>query len=336
MENYIKGKVIKYIGSANTNNLQTEITPDGEEIKDVKVYKVKIDGKEIDIEMPIYFEKSYNIDIRNSDRLIVANEGNDYYITDIDKTFDYVFLFLIFCIFTISIAKIKGVKAILALALIIIELFYFFIPMVTKGYSPISMSVILAIFSSSVTIFLISGINKKGYIAVFGSILGTIVAGILSFIFVDRMHFTGYSTIEAIGYIDILRGIKIKELVSAGIILGSMGAVMDVSMSLASALHEIKSKNPEIPKHEIFNSGINIGKDMVGTMVNTLILAYVGSSLFDILIINIYLDDLTLTRVLNYEFIATEILKSFAGSIGILAVIPIVSYLSANTKYQAD
>ena len=143
------------------------------------------------------------------------------------------------------------------------------------------------------------------------------------------MGLTGYSTVDAVGYVGILGNIKVKELISAGIILGSMGAVMDVAMSISSSLTELKEKNPNLLPKEIFTSGINIGRDIVGTMINTLILAYIGSSLFDILIISIHINELPVARLFNFEFIAVEILKSFSGSIGILVAIPITAYLSS-------
>ena len=133
---------------------------------------------------------------------------------------------------------------------------------------------------------------------------------------------------RCLGYAGFLQGIQVRELVSAGIILGSMGAVMDVAMSISSSLQNLRKKNSDLIPWELFKSGIHIGSDVVGTMINNFVSSYIGSSLFDMIVISIHIQELPMIRLLNYEFIAVEILKSFSGSIGILAAIPLTAYLS--------
>lgn len=331
-EEYISGKIVQ-----KTENVLQESKNKNqfldEGIKDIIRYKVKTNEKMITIEQPVYYDNSLNIDFNTGDKVVVmkdySDEGMIYFITDIDKRMEYVILSLGFAVLTIILAKLKGVKALAALGISVAVIFYFFIPMVIKGYSPIFLSVITALFSSVITIYFITGFSRKGIAAVLGSIGGVICSGVLSAVLVNKMALTGFATIDSIGFASFLEGIKVKELVSAGIILGSMGAVMDVAMSISSSLTELKEKNPSLTPWELFTSGINIGSDIVGTMINTLILAYIGSSLFDIIIISIHIKELPMIRLLNYEFIAVEILKSFAGSIGILAAIPLTAYLSS-------
>lgn len=331
-EEYVSGKVIKKTGSVLENNLNTEIKISQDEIKDVEVYEVKIGKEIITIEQPVYYDNSLNINFNSGDKVVIMKDndenGETYFVTDVDKRNDYILLSLGFVFMTIILAKIKGVKGLLALGISVAAIFYFFIPLVVKGYSPIFLSVVTALFSSAITIYFITGFSRKGVTAILGSIGGVICSGILSEIFVRKMALTGYSTIDAIGYASFLQGIQVRELVSAGIILGSMGAVMDVAMSISSSLTELKEKNSDLTPWELFKSGIHIGSDVVGTMINTLILAYIGSSLFDIIVISIHIQELPMIRLLNYEFIAVEILKSFSGSIGILAAIPLTAYLS--------
>ena len=296
-EEYLKGKIIERTGSVLENNIYTQ-TEISDEIKNIEVYKVKIGKEIIVIEQPIYNDNSLNIDFHTGDTVVVMKDADEngemYFITDVDKRGDYLVLSLGFIFMTIILAKLKGVKALFALGISVVAIFYFFIPLVIKGYSPIFLSVITALFSSVITIYFVTGFNKKGITAILGSIGGVMCSGILSEIFVRKMALTGYSTIDAIGYAGFLQGIQVRELVSAGIILGSMGAVMDVAMSISSS-----------------------------------ILAYIGSSLFDMIIISIHIQELPMIRLLNYEFIAVEILKSFSGSIGILAAIPLTAYLSS-------
>lgn len=331
-EEYYSGKIIERIGSKLENSLNTNIEVDGEEIKDVELFKVKIKDKEYTIESPVYMEDAYNINISKGDWVVICKNDNDgiLYISDIDKRYNYLCMIGIFCGLTLFLARKKGIKSLIALGITIYMIFYYFIPLIARGKSPIIISVIIALLSSCITIFLVAGFTHKGIVAIIGSIGGTIFSGILSYIFVNKMNFSGYPTIDSIMYIDILKNIKVKELISSGIILGSMGAIMDVSMSISSAITELRENNINLGSKELFKSGINIGKDMVGTMINTLILAYIGSSLFDMIIIYKNLENLPFIRLLNYEFIAVEILKSFTGSIGILISIPITAYLGAH------
>lgn len=331
-EEYVVGKIIEKVGSYSKNSLKTKIEPDFEEIKDVEVFDIKIKNKIYKIEFPIYTTDAYNIYLEKGDKVVLCkdDENGNYYITDIDRREDYILMGVIFSLIAIGLAKKKGAKSLIALFLTVYLIFYFFIPYTVKGYSPILISVITALLASVITILFVAGFTHKGVVAIIGSIGGTIFSGVLSYWLINKMNFSGYPTLDSISYIEILKGVKVKELVPAGIILGSMGAIMDVSMSISSALTEIREQNPHIGSKEIYNSGLNIGKDVVGTMVNTLILAYIGSSLFDMVVINKNLENLPFVRILNYEFIGVEILKSFAGSVGILISIPLTAYFGAH------
>ena len=174
-----------------------------------------------------------------------------------------------------------------------------------------------------------TGFNRKGVVAIIGSFGGVIIAGALSYTFVNTMRLTGYVTTETLNYASMLGNIKVKEMISAGVILGSMGAVMDVAMSIASALNELKEKNRDIHRKELFYSGMRIGSDIIGTMINTLILAYIGSSLMTSIFIYMQKDQYPSIRILNFESIVVEILRALCGSIGILIAVPVTAYIAA-------
>lgn len=333
-EMYYKGKILEKIKNPTENTLLFNDEIENGNIKRIDFYKVQINKNIIQVEHPLYYDDTLNYNLKKNDKIILMkdkdeNNNDIYFITDKDKSNTYFILIGIFAFLTILIAKGKGIKGLFSLFISVGSIFYFFLPLVIKGYSPIILSVITALFSAIITISFIAGFNKKGLVAILGSIGGVIVSGLLSLYFVNSMSLTGYTTVEAIGYAELLTGIKLKELISAGIILGSMGAIMDVSMSISSSIIEIKELNPKIKPLKVFTSGINIGQDIIGTMINTLILAYIGGSLFDILIIFMNIKELSYERLFNFEFIAVEILKSFTGSIGILIAIPITAYLGA-------
>ncbi len=329
-DNYIKGRVLEKIA--------TYETPDSDEVRYVDTYNVEIRegidrGSTIPIEFPVYREDAFNIPLKSGNSVVlyteIGEEGdNIYYIADIDKRGGLLALGALFLGLIFILGRLKGIRAAAALVVTIIATFFFFIPGVIEGYSPIGLSVITALFASLVTIYFMTGISTKGHIAVLGSIGGVACAGVISYFFVYKLGLTGYTDTDSLNYASFLKGIKVKELISAGVILGSMGAVMDVAMSISSALHEVEGVNGELTSKRIFSSGMNIGRDIIGTMVNTLVLAYVGSSLFTIMLLIMQKSEFPLIRILNFEFMAVEILRSVCGSLGILVTVPLTSYLA--------
>lgn len=331
-EEYLKGKILK---------LEDCLSPEEEveELKEIMLYSVVIaegprEGNTILVEFPIYREEAFNINVKEGDRVVlyyeVDDEGNEkYYIADIDKRMDILYLTGIFVLIVLLLAKFKGFKAMIALLLVILFIYKFFLPGIILGYSPILLSIVVALFASVVTIYLMTGFNRKGVVAIIGSFGGVIVAGALSYTFVNTMRLTGYVTTETLNYASMLGNIKVKEMISAGVILGSMGAVMDVAMSIASALNELKKKNRDIHRKELFYSGMRIGSDIIGTMINTLILAYIGSSLMTSIFIYMQKDQYPSIRILNFESIVVEILRALCGSIGILIAVPVTAYIAA-------
>jgi len=330
-DNYIKGKVLEKIATLET--------PESDQVKYTDTYNVRIDegidgGSIIPIDFPIYREDAFNIPLKSGNSVVlyteIGEEGdNIYYIADIDKRGSLLTLGALFLGLIFILARFKGIRATAALIVTIIATFFFFIPGVIEGYSPIMLSVVTALFASLITIYFMTGISTKGHVAVLGSIGGVAFAGVLSYFFVYKLGLTGYTDIDSLNYASFLKGIKVKELISAGVILGSMGAVMDVAMSISSALHEVEGVNVKLTSKNIFNSGMNIGKDIIGTMVNTLVLAYVGSSLFTIMLLIMQKNEFPLIRILNFEFMAVEILRSICGSLGILVTVPLTSYLAS-------
>ena len=330
-EEYIKGKIL-YLESTVKSGYNGE---DG--IKEIEEYRVRVlegddKGREILVQSPVYLEKAYNIFLRENQNVVLykekeAGKRSTYYIVDVDKRESILAIIGIFVFLTIFIAKYKGVKAILSLIIVVGIIYEVFLPMISVGYSPILISTLTALLCSTITILLTTGFSQKGLVAILGAVAGVIIAGIISMYFSYKMAMTGFVSVEALNYSTLLQGIRVREIISAGVILGSMGAVMDVSMSISSALTELKKRDLTITRKEIFDSGMRIGEDIIGTMVNTLILAYIGSGILSTLFIYLQNEQFPLIRILNFESVAADIVRAFAGSIGILVAVPITSYL---------
>ncbi len=335
-EEYIQAKIISLISEEKADK-------ENDGVEKILKYKVKIlEGKEKNkikkVEFPIYKEKQYNIypsvgskivlyKSLNTENGTIEKTENEFYISDVDKRDDFYYMIFIFAGLMLLIAKKKGIKSILALFTTIIFLIKIFIPAISMGYSPILFAVITSIFSSLVTIYFILGFNKKFIISILGTVGGVTIAGFISYIFIHRMRLTGYLDTEVLSYANLLKNINLRELISAGVIIGSLGAVMDVAVSIASSINEIYENNREIKEKTLLKSSMKIGSDIIGTMTNTLILAYIGASLLTLILLYLQADDYPLIRILNYENIAVEILSSLCGSIGIIVAIPITSYI---------
>lgn len=222
----------------------------------------------------------------------------------------------------------KGVKAILGLAFTLIYVVYIFVPMLAYGYSPIAASLLAVILTALLTLVVLNGVCTKTLCAAAGTILGTAAAGLACAAAGFFAHLTGYNMTEADALYVIAQetGIKLSGLLFAGIMIASLGAVMDVSLSIASAIEEIHFANPAMDAKALFLSGMNVGKDMMGTMSNTLILAFFGGSLNVALLIHAY--GMPLLQLLNMDELCIQVVQSLAGSIGIVCTVPITAALS--------
>ena len=239
------------------------------------------------------------------------------------------YMLLMVLVFFISIVLIggkQGIKAILGLIVTILAVYFILIKSIYIGKSPIIMSIITSAIIITATLIIIGGFNKKVLTAAIGTLGGIITAGIFASIFSYLTKLSGACE-DAVQLSINASNItfNFRELIFAGIIISALGACMDVGMSIASSLDEIKSKTPDITAKELFKSGMNIGKDVIGTMSNTLILAYVGGALT--LIILFMVCDFNFIQILNKETIAEEIISAVAGSTGVLYTVPITAFI---------
>lgn len=189
-------------------------------------------------------------------------------------------LVLLFFIIILLVGGFKGLKSIISLLFTMICVVFLMLPLMLRGINPIISAIVIAIISITVTLLLVSGINKKSFSAILGTLFGVLIAGILAYVFGYMSYLSGINMEEAesIMYIAETTGLKINGIMFAGILVASLGAVMDVAMSISSSVFEINSINKEINIKGLFKSGMNIGRDIIGTMSNTLILAFAGTT----------------------------------------------------------
>lgn len=236
-----------------------------------------------------------------------------------------IILVIIFVLLIILFSKIQGVYTIIALALSIVSIFIVFIPKVLLGGNIYFWTFVISLYIIIVTLLLVIGVNWKALSAFIGCIGGVIIIAILTLIIQKVFALTGNYD-ETTYELDLLVKdsysitLDLRSLIFASITLGSIGALLDVAISLSSSLYEVSLKGAM--GKEIIVSGFTIGKDMLGTMTNTLILAYLGSSLPVVLYTILFYN---LEMILRLEMISIELVQSIIGTIGMLSAIPIVS-----------
>jgi len=265
-------------------------------------------------------------DVRKGDYITVTETVAGWYFTGYIRTHKLLVLGLLFVLSVLLFGGKKGLNTILSLGLTCAAVFVVFIPAILTGKNVYVMAIIVCLYTTVMTLSLVVGFNAKSLTAAIGCMSGVVVTGIISFIMDKALFFTGIvdEHTRHLASAAFYAPVNLRGLIFAGIIIGAMGAIMDVAMSMSSALWEVKEKAGKITFKELFRSGLNIGRDIMGTMANTLVLAYISSSLSIVLMLSIYSP--SISNLFNSEMIAVEVLQALAGSFGILSAMPLTAF----------
>lgn len=274
----------------------------------------------------------YDVYLEKGDKVMlllkIYEDGSlEGYAIDFARNNTMLIFVLLFFAGLILLGKMKGLKALISLLVTIGSVFFILIPLTLQGYDPLMLAILVSIFVTLVTITIIAGFNKKALSAIIGTIVGVICAALIAYLVGNISFLTGLSGEDArILYINRPE-LNFSHIFFASIMIGALGAVMDVGMSIASSVQEIYKANKNTSQKKLFKSGMQVGKDIMGTMSNTLILAYVGSSLPLLLLFS--MNDFGFMHIINFDFIAAEIVRSISGSFGLLLAIPITALVSS-------
>ncbi len=264
--------------------------------------------------------------------IVIVSESNGELVTSVYGYNRAPALYAIVALFLLSIVVIggkRGLYSVISLVFTFISIVWFFLPAIYRGWSPILAAIVVVILTTLVTMYLVGGFTAKATAAVLGTILGVLAAGVLAWIFGKITHVTGYnvSDIENLIYVQEETGIRVGELLFAGILIAALGAVMDVSMSISSTLQELHEQNPTMTTRQLCRSGMTVGRDMMGTMSNTLILAFAGGSINTIVMFYAY--DYEYLQLINLYDMAIEIIQGISASMGVILTVPFVSCIGA-------
>lgn len=281
-----------------------------------------------------YMSALFNVDVGQGDRIIVrimTDEEGSYYAS----VFNYdrgivlgVFLLIFFALLAVLGGK-KGVGALAGLLLTLGCIWFILIPYLIRGVPAIPVTIGVSAVSAAAGLIFLNGYSKKTLCAVCGCVGGVLAAGIAAAAVGTLSPMNGFNMQEAENLIlyGADKGLKISGLLVCGVLISALGAVMDVALGIASSVWEMREQNPDATAGSLFRSGMQIGRDAMGTMANTLILAFAGSSLNMLILVQTY--DIPFLQLINTDSIALEVVQSVAGSFGILLTVPLVAFVSA-------
>lgn len=291
-------------------------------------------GKIVDTFNFVSGRSMYEIKVKRGDKVIVAVSRDlgrtTYHVSDFDR-FDYVWwLAGLFALSLIVFGRFIGLKSVVVIAFSVFLIANVFLHRVLAADVSLTLLTLLtSALIACITQTVISGWNAKSFAAILGTIGGVTIAGILSLASIHLMNLTGLDSEEAMMLkATVLKAVDFRGLLFSGMVLGTLGAVLDVTISISSAIYEVKQHQPDSNMKQLYISGMNVGRDIMGTNSNTLILAYIGSSLPLLLLIAAQPESAMLP-ILNQNMIVTEIARALAGSIGIVCAIPLTALISA-------
>ena len=328
---FVSGKIVE-ITSSNLEYDQDLKINLGKQVVVVEILEGKSTGKRAEIDN--YLTAAHNVEVAIGSKVIISADEPDgidsyYTVYNFDRGLGMIIFTCVLLLVIIAIGRGKGVKAILGLAYTLYLVIFLLLPTVFSGYSPVLMSIICVALSTIVTLMLLNGASKKTYSAIVATVLGVVLSAGGFYLMSLVLKVNGFSVDEAesLVLINQATGLSIKDILFAGILISSLGAIMDVGMSIVSALSELFHHQPNLTQKQIFDSGIEIGKDMIGTMTNTLILAFTGSAFVSLLVLFSY--NVDIKQLLSSNYIAIEFAQGIAGTLGIVLTVPIASFISA-------
>lgn len=270
----------------------------------------------------------YRFDLKAGDKVFINSlQYSDQPLQYIIKDFyhlDWLGIWAgIFMLAIIVLGRKKGAFALLSLGLSIAAIFFVLFPLIKKGYNPILLTLAIASVITILVLPIITGWSRKTLVAVFGTLSGIAIATLLALLmgWLTKTTGLGEETTRLISA--SFPDLNFRYIFSSGIIIGALGAVMDTAVSIASSQQEVKTNKPAISRPKLMRSGLNVGRDIMGSMINTLIFAYIGASFA--LVLMFTESGVSIWEILNLGFISEEITRSLVGALGLLATIPLTA-----------
>lgn len=236
-------------------------------------------------------------------------------------------ILVIFLVVVLVVNGFKGIRSIASLILSFIVIFMLVLPLILQNLNPVLVTALLSVLIIPITFYLSHGWKKKTHVAVAATVFALIVSSLLAATFIRTTHLTGFSSEEA-GFIRVEQEqLNLRGLLLAGIIIGLLGTLDDITITQAGLVFSLKKNNPKLKLKELYQQSMEIGQDHITSMVNTLVLVYTGASMpLMLLFVN---NPHPLGYVLSQELVVEEIVRTLVSSIGLILAAPLTSFLAA-------
>ena len=256
-----------------------------------------------------------------------AEEGFEYSFVDRLRKAELRWLALLFAIAVVALGRLRGLAALGGLVASVVILISFVLPSILDGRPPVYVAIVGSALIAFVALYVAHGFNHMTTVALLGTLASLGLTSVLAAIFVAATKLSGFASEESV-IVQLASGrIDAAGLVLAGVVIGALGALDDVTVTQASAVWELRAANPLMPRRELYRAGIRIGRDHIASTVNTLLLAYAGAAMP--LLIFFVIAQQPLASVANEEIVATEIVRTLVGSIGLVASVPLTTWLAS-------
>ena len=329
---YETAKVLEVVSDSTVSDPSIEGFRRGD--KDLKLQITSGRYKGDVVTVTDYLSAMYNVDVDEGDSVAVRIDTvdvGDYQVSiyNYDRSVYLIAFVIIFAVALILIGGFQGFKAFVGLVFTFVSIVFLLVPLTLRGYPSVVLTVILVGVTTIVSFYLLGGWQPKTIGAAIGCVCGVCCAALLGAAAIRLVSISAYQMdeAEALLLVQNENGLHMKGLFLSSVLLASLGAVMDIAMSIASSMEELKNKRPDISVKELFLSGMKVGRDASGTMANTLVLAIAGSS-FNMMIL-IYSYQVSFIQLINTDFVTIELIRGIAGSLGIILAIPFVASLTA-------
>lgn len=299
------------------------------QVAKIKLLSGEYKGESLVIDNLMTGNPYYDIKLKKGMKVILhvesTDEGIDYSIEDIKRSSTIVWLSLLFCGLLVYVGRKKGLYSLVSIVLTVLLITHCLSPLILIGISPVFASLMICILSTAITMYLVGGFNAKSTAASAGAILSLMFASILSYAVMYTANLTGFAGEYSMFLYASHPELNFIGITISAMILATLGAVMDVAMSIASTINEIHLTDKTKTISELFISGMNVGRDIIGTMANTLILVYLGGSL-PLLMLAGHIDML---KFINLNQVVTEIASALIGSIAIVICVPFTALVAS-------
>lgn len=263
-----------------------------------------------------------------------AEPGFNYNFADRSRKPVLVWLAVVFAIAVVVLGRLRGLTALVGLVASLVVLLAFALPALIDGRSPIAVSVTAAAAISFVALYAAHGFKPMTTVALLGTLASLMLTAALAVAFLELARFSGYGTEEAAFLSSVAGQVDLRGLLLAGVVIGALGAVDDMTVTQASAVWELRAADPTMSTLDMYRAGLRIGRDHVASTVNTLFLAYAGASMP--LFVLFVLAEQSLGSIANSEIVAVEIVRTLVGSIGLVAAVPFTTWLAARCLPPAE